>query len=65
MRVCVCVCVFVFIKVHITAQSGLAILVILYHSHGSSQGGIKILVTCIEFQKGHFGHAEAFCCSSL
>ena len=30
--VCVCVCVCVFIKLHITAQSGLVILVILYHS---------------------------------
>ena len=29
-RVCVCVCV--FIKLHITAQSGLVILVILCHS---------------------------------
>ena len=29
----VCVCVCVFIKLHITAQSGLAILVILCHSH--------------------------------
>ena len=31
-RVCVCVCVCVFIKLHITAQSGLVILVILCHS---------------------------------
>ena len=31
--VCVCVCVCVFIKLHITAQSGLVILVILCHSH--------------------------------
>ena len=29
----VCVCVCVFIKLHITAQSGLIILVILCHSH--------------------------------
>ena len=29
----VCMCVCVFIKLHITAQSGPAILVILYHSH--------------------------------
>ena len=29
----VCVCVCVFIKLHITAQSGLVILVILCHSH--------------------------------
>ena len=33
-RVCVCsVCVCVFIKLHITAQSGPVILVILCHSH--------------------------------
>ena len=31
--VCVCVCVCVFINLHITAQSGLVILVILCHSH--------------------------------
>ena len=31
--VCVCVCVCVFIELHITAQSGLVILVILCHSH--------------------------------
>ena len=31
--VCMCVCVCVFIKLHITAQSGLVILVILCHSH--------------------------------
>ena len=30
---CVCVCVCVFIKLHITAQSGLVILVILCPSH--------------------------------
>ena len=30
--VCVCVCVYLFIKLHITAQSGLVILVILCHS---------------------------------
>ena len=30
--VCMCVCVCVFIKLHITAQSGLVILVILCHS---------------------------------
>ena len=29
----VCVCVCIFIKLHITAQSGLVILVILCHSH--------------------------------
>ena len=33
MCVCVCVCVCVFIKLHITAQSGTVILVILCHSH--------------------------------
>ena len=31
--VCVCVCVCVFIKLHITAQSGPVILIILCHSH--------------------------------
>ena len=31
--VCVCACVCVFIKLHITAQSGPVILVILCHSH--------------------------------
>ena len=31
--VCVCVCACVFIKLHITAQSGPLILVILCHSH--------------------------------
>ena len=30
---CVCVCVCIFIKLHITAQSGPVILVILCHSH--------------------------------
>ena len=30
---CVCVCVRVFIKLHVTAQSGPVILVILCHSH--------------------------------
>ena len=45
--VCVCVCVCVFIKLHITtAQSGPVILVILCHSHWSSQGGIND--TCYE-----------------
>ena len=29
----VCVCVYIFIKLHITAQSGPVILVILCHSH--------------------------------
>ena len=33
MGMCVCVCVCVFIKLHITAQSGPVILVILCHSH--------------------------------
>ena len=32
-RVCVCVCVYLFIKLHITAQPGPVILVILCHSH--------------------------------
>ena len=35
------VCVCVFIKLHITAQSGLVILVILCHLRLSSQGGIN------------------------
>ena len=39
-------CVCVFIKLHITAQSGPVILVILCHSHWSSQGGIND--TCYE-----------------
>ena len=37
-------CVSVFIKLHITAQPGLVILVILCHSHRSSQGGSIILI---------------------
>ena len=41
-----CVCVCVFIKLHITAQSGLVILVILCYSRWSSQGGIND--TCYE-----------------
>ena len=41
-----CVCVCVFIKLHITAQSGLVILVILCHSRWSSQGGSND--TCYE-----------------
>ena len=36
----VCVSVCVFIKMLITAQSGPVTLVILCHSHWSSQGGI-------------------------
>ena len=45
MYVCMYVCMYVrmyvciFIKLHITAQSGLVILVILCHSRCSSQGG--------------------------
>ena len=35
------VCVCVFIKLHITAQSGPIILVILCHSHRSFQGGVN------------------------
>ena len=34
-----CMCVYMFIKLHITAQSGLVILVILRHSHWSSRMG--------------------------
>ena len=33
-----------FIKLHITAQSGPVILVILCHSHRSSQGGINVRI---------------------
>ena len=45
---CVCVCVCVFIKLHITAQSGLVILVIiLCHSRWSSQGGINDTCVCV------------------
>ena len=41
-RYCVCVCVCVFIKFHITAQSGPVVLVILCHSHLSSEGRIYL-----------------------
>ena len=41
LKACVCVGVCVFIKLHITTQSGPVILVILRHSHWSSQGGIN------------------------
>ena len=35
-------CVYVFIRLHITSQSGpVTLLVILCHSHWSSQGGIN------------------------
>ena len=44
---CVCVCVCVFIKLHITAQSGPVILVILCHSHWSSRGGINDVCVCV------------------
>ena len=37
----VCVSVCVFIKMHITAQSGPVTLVILCHSHWSSQGVLR------------------------
>ena len=43
---CLCLCLCVFIKLHITAQSGPVILVILCHLHWSSQGGIND--TCYE-----------------
>ena len=43
----VCMCVCVFIKLHITAQSGLVILVILCHSRWSSQGGINDMCVCV------------------
>ena len=43
--VCVCVCVLcVIIKLHITAQSGPVILVILCHSHQSSKRGTCVCV---------------------
>ena len=41
MRARVCVCACVFMELHITAQSGPVILVILCHLHCSSQGGIN------------------------
>ena len=44
MLVTMCVCV--FIKLHITAQSGPVILVILCHSH-PPKGGSMILVTSV------------------
>ena len=40
-----CVCVYIFIKLCITAQSGPVILVIVCHSHWSSQGRSMILIT--------------------
>ena len=41
------VCVCVIIKLHITAQSSPVILVILCHSHSSSQGGINDTCVCV------------------
>ena len=41
------VCVCVFIKLHITAQSGPVILVIICHLHWSSQGGIVCVCVCV------------------
>ena len=38
-KMCVCVCVCVFIELHITAQSGPVILVILCHSLDPPKGG--------------------------
>ena len=47
MYVCVYVCMdLYFLKLHITAQSGPVILVILCHLHRSSQGGT--IDTCYE-----------------
>ena len=43
--VCVCVCVCVFIKLHITAQSGLVILVFYATRIDPPKGGSMILVT--------------------
>ena len=48
-----CVCVCVFIKLHITAQSGLVILVILCHCVDPPKGGSMILVTKISDQTRH------------
>ena len=45
MRVCVCVCV--FIKLHITAQSGPVILVILCTRVDPPKGGSMILGVCV------------------
>ena len=46
--VCVCACVCVFIKLHMTAQSGLVILVILCHSRCPPKGGLCVCVcVCI------------------
>ena len=46
----VCVCVYqVFIVLHITAQSGAVILVILCHSHWSSQGGSVCVLSSHSF----------------
>ena len=68
--VCVCVCVrvcvyivCVFIKLHITAQSGPVILVILYHSHLSSQvkGGSMILIAKACDQRQQRGHTFSTC----
>ena len=38
--VCMDECTYSFIKLYTTAQSGPVIVVILYHLHWSSQGGI-------------------------
>ena len=46
-RVWVCVWVCVFVKLHITAQSGPVILVILCHSFWSSQGGGQCVCVCV------------------
>ena len=40
-------CVCIFIELHITAQSLPVILVILCHSHRSSQAGIKCVCVCL------------------
>ena len=57
-----CVCVCVFIKLHITTQSGPVILVIIYHSHCSSQGGINdILVTKTSDQTRQRGVCVCVC----
>ena len=44
-RACVCVCA--VIKLHLTAQSGPDVPVIICHSHRSSQGGIYDTCVCV------------------
>ena len=46
-QVCVCVCVCLFIKLHITAQSGLVILVILCTLIDPPKGGSMSVCVCV------------------